>query len=298
MQQGGVSCVFRFVSNSRFEKGEGQLDEGDEFSIGRKGARRKRHWGWLNGYRHRERRKPLEPATKVCTRLILNVNLHHICMHHRAYPRLTRSTPGLNTSLIAVYISPPVHAAMPVPLRPGHVWNLVIRRLILSLSFRIRRRVPFICYYYRTFRIFIRIEDSMGFLTNLFHCNHCATLSFEIFLSTFYFQSYSESSCLILVVISIFWEASIIISITFRSILTFNRYWKMCILGWDDKMTRIVAFDFNDVTNIYIYICTWKIIDILGGFAIISIVGLPIGVEKCVHDLIESWRDPSSSPSH
>lgn len=39
-------------------------------------------------------------------------------------------------------------------------------------------------------------------------------------------------------------------------------------------------------------------IDILGGFAIISIVGLPIGVEKCVHDLIESWRDPSSSPSH
>lgn len=135
MQQGGVSCVFRFVSNSRFEKGEGQLDEGDEFSIGRKGARRKRHRGWLNGYRHRERRKPLEPATKVCTRLILNVNLHHICMHHRAYPRLTRSTPGLNTSLIAVYISPPVHAAMPVPLRPGHVWNLVIRRLILSLSF-------------------------------------------------------------------------------------------------------------------------------------------------------------------
>lgn len=145
MQQGGVSCVFRFVSNSRFEKGEGQLDEGDEFSIGRKGARRKRHRGWLNGYRHRERRKPLEPATKVCTRLILNVNLHHICMHHRAYPRLTRSTPGLNTSLIAVYISPPVHyAATPVPLRPGHVWNLVIRRLILSLSFRIRRRVPFI----------------------------------------------------------------------------------------------------------------------------------------------------------
>lgn len=161
MQQGGVSCVFRFVSNSRFEKGEGQLDEGDEFSIGRKGARRKRHRGWLNGYRHRERRKPLEPATKVCTRLILNVNLHHICMHHRAYPRLTRSTPGLNTSLIAVYISPPVHAAMPVPLRPGHVWNLVIRRLILSLSFRIRRRIPFICYYYRTFRIFIRIEDFM-----------------------------------------------------------------------------------------------------------------------------------------
>lgn len=90
----------------------------------------------------------------------------------------------------------------------------------------------------------------MGFLTNLFHCNHCATLSFEIFLSTFYFQSYSESSCLILVVI--FWEASIIISITFRSILTFNRYWKMCILGWDDKMTRIVAFDFNDVTNIWV----------------------------------------------
>lgn len=43
------------------------------------------------------------PATKVCTRLILNVNLHRICMRHRAYPRLTRSTPGLNTSLIAVY---------------------------------------------------------------------------------------------------------------------------------------------------------------------------------------------------
>lgn len=48
-------------------------------------------------------------------------------------------------------------------------------------QFRIRRRVPFICYYYRTFRIFIRIEDSMGFLTNLFHCNHCATLLLKYF---------------------------------------------------------------------------------------------------------------------
>lgn len=56
------------------------------------------------------------PATKVCTRLILNVNLHRICMRHRAYPRLTRSTPGLNTSLIAVYTCATayIHAAMGV----------------------------------------------------------------------------------------------------------------------------------------------------------------------------------------
>lgn len=155
----GERARFRacFVPNSRFEgrrrfEGEEASVEGDEFSIGRRGGEgvegrtgRKRHRGWLNGYRHRERRKPLEPATKVCTRLILNVNLHHICMHHRAYPRLTPSTPGLNTSLIAIYISllpPPAGTrrcyacSSPFP-RPGHVWNLVIRRLILSFSFRI-----------------------------------------------------------------------------------------------------------------------------------------------------------------
>lgn len=158
-EERGERARFRacFVPNSRFEgrrrfEGEEASVEGDEFSIGRRGGEgvegrtgRKRHRGWLNGYRHRERRKPLEPATKVCTRLILNVNLHHICMHHRAYPRLTPSTPGLNTSLIAVYISllPPLAGtrrcyacSSPFP-RPGHVWNLVIRRLILSFSFRI-----------------------------------------------------------------------------------------------------------------------------------------------------------------
>lgn len=151
-----ISCVFRpefsFRGTEAFRGGGGEWwrrwifnwkGRGEEGVEGRTG--RKRHRGWLNGYRHRERRKPLEPATKVCTRLILNVNLHHICMHHRAYPRLTPSTPGLNTSLIAVYISllpPPAGTrrcyacSSPFP-RPGHVWNLVIRRLILSFSFRI-----------------------------------------------------------------------------------------------------------------------------------------------------------------
>lgn len=160
IEEGGreskISCVFRpefsFRGTEAFRGGGGECwrrwifnwkGRGEEGVEGRTG--RKRHRGWLNGYRHRERRKPLEPATKVCTRLILNVNLHHICMHHRAYPRLTPSTPGLNTSLIAVYISllpPPAGTrqcyacSSPFP-RPGHVWNLVIRRLILSFSFRI-----------------------------------------------------------------------------------------------------------------------------------------------------------------
>ena len=39
-------------------------------------------------------------------------------------------------------------------------------------------------------------------------------------------------------------------------------------------------------------------IDILGGFTITSIASVPIDIEKCVHDLIESSRDPSPFPSH
>lgn len=175
-------------------------------------------------------------------------------MHHRAYPRLTRSTPGLNTSLIAVYISPPVHAAMPVPLRFRTETRVKPRNTPIDSQFLVSNSLTrsFIYYYYYFWKM-------MKWIFVYFYSNR---RSLWDFLEIFDFNHYN---------------------------FTFNFYNIPFFFIFSAIVFQIVAFDFNGVTNIY----TWKMIfryfGRLQSLYYIDYISFPI--EKCVHDCILEWDD-------